>query len=261
MLIKDNNILLIGDIHGRLHLFKKIYEKYPNHLFLLLGDLQDRGKKSKQLLDFIMGKDNILSIKGNHEELFLAFMKNEVNHMWHTFLNHGGVNTILSYFPYKKHKEIRVILNKLLDYLTLHSESIEILNFVSFLNSKIYKKNKKEIDLLLKEVDLIKKNINEKYVRYIESLPLYFKGEDWIATHAPIWETNQYDLKEISNRRDFFWNRMRPFEKDFHQFFGHNGNIKEYNTSNGYKIMCLDGICENKLCGYDLEKKELISVN
>jgi len=102
----------IGDIHGRLDLYKALVEAIEaddrdnrgleSHV-ILLGDLVDRGPDSAGVIDFTrtwQKERNVRVLAGNHEEMFLnAFKKPEV--LRH-FLKHGGRETILSYGLSKK---------------------------------------------------------------------------------------------------------------------------------------------------------------
>ena len=103
---------MIGDIHGRLDLYKALVEAIEeddasnsdmqSHV-VLLGDLVDRGPDSAGVIALTrkwQSKRDVRVLAGNHEEMFLnAFKKPEV--LRH-FLKHGGRETILSYGLSKK---------------------------------------------------------------------------------------------------------------------------------------------------------------
>lgn len=71
--IKFKRVVYLGDLHGSLESFKFICDKFydKNTLFVILGDLIDRRKKSVELFVIVMcliiEKKNVLYIKGNHE--------------------------------------------------------------------------------------------------------------------------------------------------------------------------------------------------
>ena len=103
---------VIGDIHGRLDLYKaliKAIEKddakhaAADTQVVLLGDLVDRGPDSAGVIAKTRKwrkSRTVRVLAGNHEEMFLqAFKKQEV--LRH-FLKHGGRETILSYGISKK---------------------------------------------------------------------------------------------------------------------------------------------------------------
>lgn len=91
----------IGDIHGQLELLKRIIididkdEVNQPRKIIFLGDYIDRGPDSKGVIDLIMqlqekrGKDNVIALKGNHEDMAL--------HDWPLWINNGGQQTIMSY--------------------------------------------------------------------------------------------------------------------------------------------------------------------
>lgn len=63
---------VIGDIHGCYLTFTALYKEllnYTNEVYTV-GDLIDRGKKSKDVIDFI-SENNIKTIRGNHEDVLL----------------------------------------------------------------------------------------------------------------------------------------------------------------------------------------------
>ena len=66
----------ISDIHGCFHTFKQLLNTIglnKSDELILLGDYINRGKYSKEVVDFIMHleseKYNIHCLKGNHEEM------------------------------------------------------------------------------------------------------------------------------------------------------------------------------------------------
>jgi len=102
-----------------------------NDGLIFLGDYIDRGKDSKGVVDYIIGlqgmSPNIQCLMGNHEELFLNYIRGEDEG---SFLYNGGLNTLNSYFE-GRCKEIdpvhisffKSLLNKveLDDYYVVHA--------------------------------------------------------------------------------------------------------------------------------------------
>jgi serine/threonine protein phosphatase 1 len=70
---------VIADIHGCLQTFQKLVEDKiglsENNILYLLGDMIDRGPRSKETLDYIMSLQqqgySILPVRGNHEEFII----------------------------------------------------------------------------------------------------------------------------------------------------------------------------------------------
>ena len=75
-----------ADIHGfydewMLALREKGFDvNNPNHKIIVCGDIFDRGKQPKQVIDFILShKDKIILIRGNHEDLMEDMIKRNKN--------------------------------------------------------------------------------------------------------------------------------------------------------------------------------------
>ncbi len=93
-------VYVISDIHGELDLFKKLLAHFDPklHQLVLIGDLNDRGPKSKDC--FLLGKklveeDNAIYLRGNHEEYFLQFLVAPED-LFTSYVRNGGKETIES---------------------------------------------------------------------------------------------------------------------------------------------------------------------
>ena len=64
---------VFSDIHGMLDLYKQIkaHLNTGNHKAIFLGDACDRGEHGYMIMKDILQNDNILYIKGNHEDMFV----------------------------------------------------------------------------------------------------------------------------------------------------------------------------------------------
>lgn len=83
-------INIIGDIAGRFDEFQLLLEKMPEaDLILSVGDMIDRGPKSKEVLEFFMNTPNTEAIYGNHEDMMVEGTKGVQGNMW--MRNGGGV--------------------------------------------------------------------------------------------------------------------------------------------------------------------------
>ena len=82
---KYDNIKVIPDLHGEYDVFRKFLEKenYFNDkktAYIFVGDLIDRGSKSKELLDYFINNDignNVYFTEGNHD-VNLNFFANDI---------------------------------------------------------------------------------------------------------------------------------------------------------------------------------------
>ncbi len=106
--IEDNHrVYVVGDIHGRSDLLDRIVEEIkrdvetkpaPESLTVTLGDYVDRGPDSRGVLDRLICNPfptKYIGLKGNHEELFEAFLSDpSVASQWRRL---GGLETLHSY--------------------------------------------------------------------------------------------------------------------------------------------------------------------
>ncbi len=96
---------VVADIHGfytpLMVALKEqgFFEDKEPHKLIILGDLFDRGHEALELQDFILDlieKDEVILIRGNHEDLTVEFVKNI--HRWMTtsvyYTHHGSNGTV-----------------------------------------------------------------------------------------------------------------------------------------------------------------------
>lgn len=100
---------IIGDIHGRIDLLKKIHGLIKNDIadhdsslkknIVYLGDYIDRGDHSREVIDYLLNSPlkeaHSIYLKGNHEDTLLQFYDSpDIGAHWFKF---GGMATLLSY--------------------------------------------------------------------------------------------------------------------------------------------------------------------
>ncbi|AUG54556.1 metallophosphoesterase family protein [Thalassospira marina] len=97
----------IGDIHGRADLLEQKLTKIladpvkegQKKTIIYLGDLVDRGLKSRQVIDLILSHEDQdidqVWLMGNHEEFMVRFLDDAPNSL--EWLTYGGAETLLSY--------------------------------------------------------------------------------------------------------------------------------------------------------------------
>ncbi|MEI7694370.1 MAG: metallophosphoesterase family protein [Chlorobium sp.] len=99
-LSENRRIIAIGDIHGCLFSLKKLIEKLniePGEQIVFLGDLIDRGPRSKEVVEYVIGLSVQYSchyIMGNHELMYLNYLDNRDVNNW---VLCGGLATLKSY--------------------------------------------------------------------------------------------------------------------------------------------------------------------
>lgn len=99
---------VVGDIHGCLDELAWLLEALPlapTDRLIFLGDYIDRGADSKGVVSYLIewekkGKQEMIFLKGNHEDMFLAYM-GLAGRYGEMFLFNGGGATLASYgvFP------------------------------------------------------------------------------------------------------------------------------------------------------------------
>lgn len=102
-------VYAVGDVHGRFDLFVGMLRRIAQDLadwegqpfqIIFLGDLIDRGEKSKDVLDLAVElaamTDNVRFLAGNHEEVFLRVFNGD-EQAAHFFYQIGGRETLKSY--------------------------------------------------------------------------------------------------------------------------------------------------------------------
>lgn len=91
-------MIVIGDIHGCYDTFMALLKKLPDDLKILVGDLVDRGPKSKETVQWVIDhKDECVSVMGNHEHAFLDILKHRRSYSYLDWLRMGGSQTLSSY--------------------------------------------------------------------------------------------------------------------------------------------------------------------
>jgi len=96
---------IIGDVHGEFDTLKALITKLPHDAeIIFVGDLIDRGAKSREVIAFVRENKHRV-VLGNHEELMInygtSFTKTHPNStnpsFMHTWYNNGGDATLFSY--------------------------------------------------------------------------------------------------------------------------------------------------------------------
>lgn len=93
-----NSIICIGDIHGCYNTLLLLIDKCPaDREICFVGDLIDRGPRSRQIIDYVMNNDHYC-VRGNHEELALNHFDNPNDESYkNAWLWNGGTETLASY--------------------------------------------------------------------------------------------------------------------------------------------------------------------
>lgn len=99
-LAPDGPVAVIGDVHGRDDLLGRLLERLaaeaPDHTVVLVGDLVDRGEQSAAVLRRLMGREDLVVLRGNHEAMCLDFL-DQPERKGAQWLRNGGLQTLASF--------------------------------------------------------------------------------------------------------------------------------------------------------------------
>jgi serine/threonine protein phosphatase 1 len=117
-----DRIYAIGDIHGchdrLLALMERIDIDWATDTLVFLGDYLDRGPRSFEVIDFLIDlkarHPRTVFLKGNHEAMFLDFLKGRETL---AYIYNGGQQTLDSYFRHNHQGHQLSIPKEHLDFL------------------------------------------------------------------------------------------------------------------------------------------------
>lgn len=95
------NTYVLSDVHGEfdklLEMVELIKLSVEDHLYII-GDVVDRGDKPIEIIEWVMGRDNVTLLRGNHEAMMLDVLSRDAGYerdvaidMW---VRNGGRSTI-----------------------------------------------------------------------------------------------------------------------------------------------------------------------
>jgi serine/threonine protein phosphatase 1 len=161
---------IIGDVHGCLDTLKALLDQLPDwktKRVAFVGDLIDRGPKSRQVVEFVMDlceKDIADCVKGNHEDMMVDYAEFGKNAMW---IGNGGQQCLDSYF--EKPEPTHPINDPESD------EYVPGLYLKGIFNNKVFQRHADWMDLL---------------PAYIEYKDLKKDGRHLVVSHShisPLW--------------------------------------------------------------------------
>lgn len=190
---------IIGDIAGNLKTLQALLRKMPDEEFISLGDMVDRGPRSKEVMDFIRlhGK----ALLGNHEHIMMDYYNRSIPqpqgyqpfYRNSTWFDNGGLTTMES--------------------------------FSQGFTEKFLRGEKVDVSAL----------IPQDYIEWLKTLPLFYQDDKLFLSHAPrhhrlnlaeaenlgkgfnsLWGDPRSDMSLIWNRED-----PEPVEGKI-QIYGHN---------------------------------------
>lgn len=215
---------IIGDIAGYYHTMLALLEKMPQGIPLCVGDMIDRGPRSKEVLEFFR-QPNRITLMGNHEHMMVdSYKKSRIYDDYIWFYN-GGRHTVRSLLALKIEDEDPINWRDLIDPALIH--------WMASLSP------------------------------YIE-LGERSDGLKGFISHAPPFslelisrasEVNQFEIGKMNYwtlDHSMIWNRMEPIRFDgFYQISGHNSHwgLKRFVDKDGEFGMCIDSSESSILTG------------
>lgn len=89
---------IIGDIAGRFDELMLLLVQMPkDEKIILVGDLVDRGPKSREVVEFAMNTPNVITLKGNHEDMMVDYFLKTGRYDKGIWEMNGGNATLMSY--------------------------------------------------------------------------------------------------------------------------------------------------------------------
>lgn len=94
-------MIVVGDIHGEYDSLMRLCDKLPHDNLCFVGDLEDRGPNSKEVIEFVKNND-YPCVLGNHELMMIESAHGTtdvVNHEnYKIWERNGGLKTVESYY-------------------------------------------------------------------------------------------------------------------------------------------------------------------
>lgn len=232
--------LIIGDIAGRYETLLTLIQKaekfceekgYELEKIISVGDMPDRGPKSKEVLYFFKDDPRAEAVLGNHDHMMLNTCLDDGSYydddLWTGW--NGGTATVKSFYPTLPTDEA---IQK------IKEEHGELLAWMS------------ELPLYI-ELDGAEENSTKAFISH--------------AIKNPAWSLDlACDLGECIDRRtrdSIIWNRGSPRRmEDRYQVCGHNSHwgLQPFNDEEGEYGICLDTSRQQVLTGLLWPTKDLI---
>jgi serine/threonine protein phosphatase 1 len=233
-----DNYYVIADIAGEFDALMRLVAKFKaDSQIILLGDLVDRGPKSKEIIEWAMNTSNVTTIMGNHEHMMIDWIKSSSIYNKDLWIYNGGIETIRSYFGDK----------------AIITESVRY-NMFGFTEIIYQVENEEEL----------KSAFPRNHLSFLESLimrkQITIENKVFTLTHAPIFSQDNaiYPATHINS---VLWNREIPSNRtDECQLFGHNSHwgIRYFGNVDNPHAICLDDSSKQRLTAMELNTGKII---
>lgn len=217
-------MLIIGDIAGQFDALMRLVARAPEHKIILVGDLMDRGPRSREVIEWAMEmRDRVIALRGNHEHMMMDFLGDCKIYSPDAWLRNGGFSTCTSYG------------------FSCQGSSVDIREARKFM----------------------KEHVPRSHIEFLESLPTFHSSPGLFVSHAPWMARAELGtipeprgFNELSTPSLELWNRAAPTPREgAFQVFGHCSQmgLKDF----GY-AMCLDDSWQEKLTGLVWPEREIL---
>uniref|UniRef100_A0AB39C7X5 Serine/threonine protein phosphatase n=1 Tax=Staphylococcus phage UHP46 TaxID=3234966 RepID=A0AB39C7X5_9CAUD len=213
-------IYVVPDIHGEYNKLLNVMEKInkvrkPNETIVFLGDYIDRGKRSKDVVNYIFAlmsnDDNIVALLGNHDYEFYSIMESSdrVEFKYLEWLSRYCVETLSSYG---------------VSTLPLKYNSVE-------------DNMRDNFDFIKEELIKFKKSDNyRKFKILMANCRKYYKEGKYIFTHSG---GVSYKPVEEQSLGELLWSRdFKPRNDDYIYVCGHTPTSSREVERIGNILMC-----------------------
>lgn len=104
-MVKEH-LTIVADIAGQYDAFLRLIKQVPKEdKIILVGDLVDRGPKSKEVIEWAMTTPNVVTLLGNHEHMMIDWYRSGGVYGGDIWFMNGGIKTLESY-GYEKGKPL-----------------------------------------------------------------------------------------------------------------------------------------------------------
>jgi len=200
-MFSDRKVLFIfADLAGHFEAFQKLLLKAPKGaLIIVLGDVNDKGPDSAQIIAFLISRPDIIWIMGNHEQMMIKCYEQAMGDMssakkFDPFMwlyVSGGLTTLKSY-------GIDVKMPKVYDDRELTCYEFKKHYHRLFKAQMSYEINElKNSDEVLYSISQISK-LPKDHIEHMKKLPVFFTNDDLFCSHAPLLQENIPQFLSIS---------------------------------------------------------------
>lgn len=204
---------IISDIAGNYETLLRLLDQMPKDATVVsIGDMIDRGPKSKEVLDFFM-KDGNKALMGNHDHFLISSYYSDQYYDYGVWMWNGGGKTLQSFGV----RDVRDIDKKYPEFI-------------------------KSLPLYLKFKERNKDGL-KGFISHAAKRPDFS-----IKQCADIGESAYTSYGESS----FLWNRGKMKRlRDYFQICGHNSHwgLKVFSDKEGDYGMCIDTSRDNTITG------------